>query len=128
MNYVYMQKPMPTNSTGVLVTLTAIDPNHNLISLGSTTTDSSGNYGFIWTTPNIPGAYQIKATFSGTNSYWGSSDTTYLNTVEQTTATTQPTPVPQSSADMYFIPSIVAVIVVMIIGFAVLYLALRKRP
>ena len=40
MEAVYMQQPMPTNTTGVQVTLTAIDPNHNLINIGTTTTDS----------------------------------------------------------------------------------------
>ena len=35
MDYVYQQQPEPTNFTGVAVTLTAIDPNHNFITLGT---------------------------------------------------------------------------------------------
>src|SRR5208282_4469017 len=35
MEAVYEQQPMPTNITGVQVTLTAIDSNHNLINIGT---------------------------------------------------------------------------------------------
>jgi outer membrane protein assembly factor BamB len=129
MNYVYMQKPKPTNATGVEVTLTAIDPNHNYVTLGTTTTDLNGNYAFVWNTPQIDGAYQIIATFSGTNSYWGSSNTAYANLVPAPTATATTNTVSGTSiADQYFIPAFVALLAVMVIGFAVLYLALRKRP
>jgi hypothetical protein len=129
MNYVYMQKPKPTNATGVEVTLTAIDPNHNYISLGTTTTDINGNYGFVWNTPQVDGTYQIIATFSGTNSYWGSSNTAYASLVSAPTASSTTTTVAGTSiADQYFIPAFVALLVVVIIGFALLYLALRKRP
>jgi len=128
MNYVYMQKPKPTNATGVEVTLTAIDPNHNYITLGSTTTDINGNYGFIWQTPQVEGAYQIIATFSGTNSYWGSSDTTYANLVSVPSATATTTAVAGTSiADQYFVPAFAALLIVMILGFALLYLTFRKK-
>ena len=39
MEYVYMQKPKPTNVTGVPVTLSVIDSNGNYRSIGTTTTD-----------------------------------------------------------------------------------------
>ena len=35
MEYVYEQQPEPTNVTGVPVTLTAIDPNGNFVTLGT---------------------------------------------------------------------------------------------
>ena len=41
---VYEQQPMPTDMTGVPVTLTAIDPNGNLVTLGTTTSLASGTY------------------------------------------------------------------------------------
>jgi hypothetical protein len=128
MNYVYMQKPAPTDATGVQVTISAIDPNHNYITLGTTTSDTNGNYGFTWNTPEVPGAYQIIATFSGTNSYWGSSDTSYMSIVQGATVapTTNTTPT-QSIADQYFIPAIAALFIVMILGFALLYFAPRKH-
>jgi hypothetical protein len=77
MEYLYMQKPKPTNATGVQVTLTTLDPNNNIETIGTVTSDTNGNYGISWTPP-VPGLYKITATFSGTNSYWGSDSTTYL--------------------------------------------------
>ncbi len=47
MEYVYMQKPKPTDATGVKVHLTAIDPNGNYQDLGTATTDVNGKYGII---------------------------------------------------------------------------------
>ena len=44
MEYVYEQQPMPTNVTGVPVTITAIDSNGNFI-IGTATTDASGTFG-----------------------------------------------------------------------------------
>ena len=73
MSYVYQQQPEPTNFTGVTVTLTAIDPNNNLITLGTATTDQYGMFHFTWTAPSVPGTYSITATFAGTNGYYGSS-------------------------------------------------------
>jgi hypothetical protein len=129
MEYVYMQQPMPTNATGVQVTLTAIDPNHNLINIGTATTDTSGNYGFIWTPPQIPGPYQITATFSGTNSYYSSSDTTYMNL--QASATTAPTATPASNlattSDLTL--GIAVAVIAMIIAIAIVgLLIIRKKP
>ena len=51
MGYVYQQQPCPTNFTGVTVTLTVIDPNHNFITLGTATTDGSGLYYLDWSPP-----------------------------------------------------------------------------
>ncbi len=129
MEAVYMQQPMPTNDTGVQVTLTAVDPNHNLINLGTTTTDSNGNYGFTWTPPTVPGSYQIIATFSGTNSYYGSSDSTYMNV--QASATPNPTSAPVSGlATMSALTiGIVAAVIAIIIAISIVgLLLLRKRP
>ena len=128
MNYVYMQKQKPTNATGIQLTISAIDPNNNYVTLGTTTTDTSGNYGFVWNTPEIAGAYKIVATFSGTNAYWGSSDTTYMNIASAaSTATPQPTAAP-SMADLYFLPLSIGLFVAIIVVAAVLLLALRRKP
>jgi hypothetical protein len=130
MEYVYEQQPMPTNTTGVQVTLTAIDPNHNTVTLGTATTNILGDFGFSWTPPSVPGTYQIIATFSGTNSYYSSAASTYC-TVSAATPTAAPTSAPPSglatmSALTY---GIVAVIVVIIIAVAIVGLLLiRKKP
>lgn len=77
MQSVYMQKPRPEDATGVNIKLEAIDPNNNYQYLGTATSDSYGNYGFTWK-PEISGTYMIMATFEDTESYWGSTTTTYL--------------------------------------------------
>ena len=130
MEAVYMQQPMPTNVTGVPVTLTAIDPNHNFVTLGTTTTDAAGDYGFSWTPPAVPGTYQITATFGGTNSYYSSYSTTFC-TVQSAPATPAPTATPVSLAstqtDIMGI-GIVIIVVIIIIGVVLAMLMLRKRP
>ena len=92
MEYLYMQKPMPTNAAGVEVVLSAKDTAGNSYQIGTTTTDIGGAYGIEWTPPT-PGKYSITATFGGTNSYGTSYATTYLiaSAAPSPTSTTQPT-------------------------------------
>jgi hypothetical protein len=127
MEYVYMQKPMPTNATGVPVTISVIDSNANLRQIGTTTTDSSGTFGFTWT-PDISGSYTVFATFSGSNSYWGSSAEAHFY-ASSPAATPAPTQAPQqSTVDQYFVPAVAGIIVAIAIGFAITILVLKKRP
>lgn len=76
MKYLYMQEPKPTNATGVQVTITAVDSQGNIQTIGQTTTDLNGNYGIMWT-PTLEGLHKIIATFEGTCSYFASDATTY---------------------------------------------------
>jgi hypothetical protein len=94
MQYLHMQKQIPTNFTGVPVKLTAIDPNGNFQNIGTSTSDIGGSYGIEWNPP-VPGKYQITATFEGTNSYGGSYATTYLSVgpAASTSAVVTPTPI-----------------------------------
>ena len=128
MPYVYMQKPKPTNATGVPVTVDVIDANGNYRSIGTVTSDSSGAFSLQWT-PDIPGKYTVIATFAGSESYWPSSSETSF-AVDSAAPTPTPTTVPaQSAADMYFVPAVAGIIVAIIIVGAVLaLLMLRKRP
>jgi outer membrane protein assembly factor BamB len=73
MEYLYMQKPQPTNATGVEVQLVAIDSNGVSTTIGSTTTNTMGFFNTHWKVPTTPGDYQIIANFAGTNSYYTSS-------------------------------------------------------
>jgi hypothetical protein len=127
MEYKFQGNTKPTDAKGVPVTLTAIDPNGNYITIGDTTSDMNGNYGFMYT-PEVPGTYQITATFAGSEAYGPSTGTTYLAVGNEATITTPgPTSMP-SIADQYFLPvSIGTILIVVIIGIAIL-LALRKRP
>jgi len=72
MEYLYEQQAQPANATGVLVHVTAMDPNGNSQDLGNTTSDASGNYALMWTPP-VPGIYKVTASFTGSNAYYGSS-------------------------------------------------------
>jgi outer membrane protein assembly factor BamB len=129
MEYVYMQKPLPTNFTGVEVSIDAIDPNGNYIHIGNATSDANGLFHYTWTTPDIPGDYAVTATFVGTNGYWPSNAETAMNVQEAPSATAVPTPTPQSVADMYFVPSVIGIIVaIAIVGALLAILLLRKRP
>ena len=127
MSYVYQQQPEPTNFTGVTVTLTAIDPNGNFVTLGTATTDSKGLFNLMWQAPSIPGKYTVTASFAGNNGYWGSSAQTTMIVQNAPSATAAPTPAPSSVVNTYFVPAVIAIIVIIIIGFAILFLALRKR-
>jgi hypothetical protein len=127
MSHVYQQRPSPTNFTGVPVAINVVDSNGNYRNIGTATTTSAGTYSLTWT-PDIPGDYQVIVTFAGTNGYWPSSMQTAF-TVMNAPATPALTAAPlQSVTDIYFVPAVVAIIIVIVIGFALLFLAIRKRP
>jgi len=131
MNYMITKTiAAPTDAKGVEVTLDAIDPNNNFIHIGNVTSDMSGTFGYAWTTPDVPGKYTIIATFAGSKSYGSSYAETYL-AVGQATPTPTPTVTPTSIADMYFVPAIAGLFVLIIIVLALVVLSmlrLRKRP
>ena len=127
MEYIYEQQQMPTNATGVTVTLDVLDANGNYHNIGTTTTDLSGSYSYVWK-PDITGKYTVIATFAGSNSY-GSSYAETNFAVDPAASTPTPTAIPiQSVTDMYFVPAIAGIIAAIAIVGAVLLLAVRKRP
>jgi len=124
MSYVYQQRPLPTDFTGVDVTISVIDSNGNYREIGTATTDASGVYTLQWT-PDIEGKYTVIASFAGTKGYWPSySETGFA--VDPAAATPAPYPeVTVPSTEMYFVGSTVAIILaIAILGV----LLLRKRP
>jgi hypothetical protein len=127
MEYVYMQQPRPTNTTGVPVTIDVIDSNCNYRNIGNVTTDSSGMFSLEWQ-PDIPGQYTVIATFAGSESYWPSfSETSFTaNPLPEPTAT--PTPTPASMAEQYFLPMSIGIILAIAVVGAVIVLMIRKRP
>ena len=127
MEYIYMQQPRPA-ATGVPVTLSVLDPNNNLYTVGTTTSDAMGAFKLAFD-PSVPGEYTIYATFAGSGSYYGSSAETAIYVGEAAaTSTPQPTQSP-SMSDLYFVPGIIGVIVAIIVVGAVLaLLLLKKRP
>ena len=129
MGYVYQQKPLPTNFTGVPISIVAIDPNNNYITLGTATTDTNGLFHYTWTTPNVPGDYTVYATFDGTNGYWPSKAVTAMTVTEAPQATAAPTLAQTSTADLYILPGIIAIILaIVLVGVVLALLMLRKRP
>ncbi len=127
MGYLYQDKPLPSNFTGVEVTLNVFDANGNFRVIGTTTTDATGAYSYVWQ-PDIPGTFQVVATFAGTQGYWGSSATTAFNVMEpEATPTPVPTPAP-SMADLYFIPAVVAILLAIIVIGGATILLLKKHP
>jgi hypothetical protein len=126
MEYMFKQQAKPTNATGVPVSLDAYDPNGNYIHIGDTTSDITGTYGFDWT-PQIPGTYQIIATFHGSTSYGASSAQTYMS-VSKAAPTTSPYPeITLPPTETYVLAAAIAIILVIVIGFIVTILVLRKR-
>ncbi|MCW3995753.1 MAG: PQQ-binding-like beta-propeller repeat protein [Candidatus Bathyarchaeota archaeon] len=127
MEYLFMQQAYPADAKGVPVDLYAIDPNGNYIPIGTTTSDIHGNFGIMFT-PEVPGTYQIHASFAGSKSYGSSSATTYMAVGEAPADAPTSTPQPASVADIYFVPAIVGLFVFMAVIGAIIILMLRKRP
>ena len=81
-------------------------------------------------TPDISGNFTVIATFHGNNGYYPSySETSFVASAPHaTTAPASATPAP-SAADLYFVPAIAGLFVLIIIVAIVLaVLMLRKRP
>ena len=127
MQYVWMQYPRPTSTTGVPVTITVWDPNGNNYEVAQTTSDANGFYTATFT-PDVPGQYIVIANFAGTKSFYGSADETTI-IVDPAAPTPAPTDAPaESVADMYFVPAVAGIIVTIIAVGVVMLLVLRKRP
>jgi hypothetical protein len=125
MEYLYMQKPRPTNTTGVEVVLSVIDSNNNYREIGKTTSDMYGNYAFKWT-PDVSGQYYVYADFKGSESYYRSGASTAFG-VDEAVVTPAPTETPPSIADQYFVPATVGIIIAIIAVGALLALLLLKK-
>ncbi len=109
MQYVYMQKPRPTNVTGVKVVLTITGPDGTNYG-AEATSDDEGNFATTWFAPTA-GTYKVTANFQGTESYYPSSAGTYFAAVaaispapvqtaaptQQPTTTPPPTEAPTAS-------------------------------
>ena len=128
MEYMFQNQIKPANATGVPVSLDTIDPNGNFVHIGDVTSDINGNFGFKYT-PEVPGNYQIIATFAGSKAYSGSTASTYLSIGEAApTSSPAPTSTPASMTDTYVLGlGSAAIIAIVAIGLVII-LMLRKRP
>jgi hypothetical protein len=127
MEYVYQKQVKPTDTVGVPVTISVVDSNGNFRQIGTTTTDTSGGFGFTWT-PDISGGYLITATFEGSESYYKSSASTYLYASDEATpaptTTVQTGFVTTSDLMLYLAVGVIAIIIAIAIVGA---LILRKH-
>jgi hypothetical protein len=127
MEYVYMQKPLPANVTGVEVVISVLDPNNNCYEVGRATSDASGMFSCVFT-PEVSGQYTVIATLAGSESYWQSHAETALFVEEAPQPTPEPTPTPIPMSEMYFLPLSTGMIVaIIVVGALLALLMLRKR-
>jgi hypothetical protein len=125
MEYVYMQKGRPSNTTGVPITISVVDANGNFRDIGSTTS-SDGFFSLNWK-PDISGAYTVYASFTGSESYYPTNAVTSFS-VDAAQPTVAPTATPpESAADLYFVPAIAGLFVAIIVVGLLIILILRKR-
>jgi hypothetical protein len=120
---------MPSDITGVPITLSVLDSNNNYRTIGTTTSNLYGTYTLTWT-PDIPGDFTVIATFAGSNSYYPSSDATGFHanlptTTSTPTATTQSNVATTTDLMLYIVGAAIAIIIaIAIVGV----LMLRKHP
>jgi hypothetical protein len=154
MEYLYMQKPKPTNATGVPVTILAIDSTGASQTIGSTVSDASGGYAITWS-PTTAGLYTIVAQFDGTGAYYASSSETHVAVAASATPLTAsdvasevvnqlPTPIPAtpvptapsasevaaqvvSQLPLTNVIQVAAIAIAIIIGIINLVLLLKKK-
>jgi hypothetical protein len=127
MEYMFHQRPMPTDAKGVEVSLDTIDPNGNYVHIGTVTSDITGHYGYAFT-PDVPGTYQIIATFSGSAAYGTSFAQTYLAVSEAPPATAAPEyPQPIDNTLTIVYATIAIIIAIAIVGAILALLLTRKR-
>ena len=128
MAYMFMQQIKPTDAQGVEVVLETLDPNGNFYEIGNVTSDIDGNYGLAFN-PEVPGTYQIFATFKGTSSYGPSTASAFLTVDEAPQASPPPTAAPPygQTADNYLLPATAGIIIAVVVIGLVIILMLRKR-
>ncbi len=125
MEYVYMQKPRPTDVTGVLVSIDVIDSNGNYRNIGTTTSDADGMFTFTWK-PDIEGDYTVVASFAGSESYWPShAESSFTVTAATPTASPNPPVVTLPPLETYILGTGVAIIIAIAIAAV---LIIKKRP
>ena len=120
MEYLYEQQPVPDHASGVPVTLTAVDSNHNTFNIGTTTSDNTGLFHIAWTPP-ANGEYTVIASFGGSNSYFASSAETGLAVAAATSSSSTSS---SASLDLYII--VATIVIIIAIAIAVIILSRRK--
>jgi len=132
MEYLYMQQPMPLDTTGVPIRLSYLNDDGSMTDIATVTTDSAGSFGYFWSPPGT-GTYRIVASFDGTAAFAPTMSQAYMGIGEGTAESPSPTstgsPTPGGPpgemplTDIYIIAAAIVVIVVV----AIAALILRRR-
>ena len=131
MDYIYGQNATllnnPPTPDGVTVKLAYQMSDGSWQDIGEVISDDHGNFGFTWTPPD-EGKYELKASFLGSDSYFGSSDTTYLTVGPAPTSggEIEPEPTPEHPIISTELAIAIGVIVVAVVA-AVAYVVYRRR-
>lgn len=123
---------MPANTTGVPVSIDAIDPNGNFVHLGDATSDASGFYNFQ-VNPSMlsagAGTYKVIANFAGSESYWPSSSESSFTVNSAPTVTPAATAQANVATTADLMTYMAAAVIAIIIAIAIAtVLMLRKHP
>jgi hypothetical protein len=124
MDYLHMQMPIPSEVTGVPISIDAIDPNGNAVHIGEATSDMSGTYSLVWT-PDIPGKYTITATFIGDDSYSSSWAEAAVAVIDAPASPASPSQVAMPPFEIYTVGTGIAVIIAIALATIII---VRKRP
>jgi outer membrane protein assembly factor BamB len=127
MEYLHVTHQPMNNFTGVPVNLDTLDPNGNIVHIGTATSDTTGKYSFLWT-PQIEGKHTVMATFAGTKSYYPTQAESFAVGVGPAPTATGTSEQPTVSVpDLTW--TIVGATIAIIIALAVVaLLLLRRRP
>jgi outer membrane protein assembly factor BamB len=126
MEYLYAKQAIPTNATGVPVTLDAVDPNGNYVHIDTVTSDMNGLFKKTFT-PEVSGEYTIMAKFAGSKSYWGSSAETAISVSEAPPATAPPEYPQPIDPTLTIVAVGIAVIIAMIIAVVLVGIWIRRK-
>ena len=77
MRYVYKQFERPMMASGVELRILTVDPAGNFAWIGTVTSDMFGNYQYSFI-PQMEGTYTVLVSFVGTEAYYGSETTAYV--------------------------------------------------
>jgi hypothetical protein len=126
MDYLYGQNATlinnPPTPTGVPVKLAYQNSDGSWTDIDEVMSNDHGEFGITWTPPD-EGEYTIKAFFLGSESYYGSSDTTYISVGPAASPSGQIEPEPLFTTDMAIVAAVAIVAVIAVAA----YLVLRKR-
>lgn len=126
MEYLYMQRPCPTEVAGVPVQIRVIqDETGSKIDLGFAKTDLYGHFSFEYIPP-LPGVYTVAARFLGNDPYFSSWEATGLTVGEATTPILIPEPETPPDYTLLLVVLIIAVSITIVVSLLNLKM-LRKQ-